>query len=290
MTTTTTTMRRRRALLSLCRRVPPLRFVSSRRPCSPVRLCLRLRLRPCDRYVQPWRSGETGHKRRVARSFRRLNPRSRLATRNRYVKVDDWTKSNEEKSSWYTNAWTLNVNDARLNNTDEAFPPFQVRGAETGAFFRGWGAAAAAAAAAAERAETTSTEDRSKRAEDSGKSTEDSGSTETISGSTEDRIKSTAADRNARSRSTAAGSHRMTAETTDAERLQTTDAERLQTTDAERLQTTDTDTEGLQTTDAEGTIELMWTISDRIEEAETGGRRADAAGKAGKAAGTLDAS
>jgi hypothetical protein len=275
MTTTTTTMRRRRALLSLCRRVPPLRFVSSRRPCSPVRLCLRLRLRPCDRYVQPWRSGETGHKRRVARSFRRLNPRSRLATRNRYVKVDDWTKSNEEKSSWYTNAWTLNVNDARLNNTDEAFPPFQVRGAETGAFFRGWGAAAAAAAAAAERAETTSTEDRSKRAEDSGKSTEDSGSTE-------DRIKSTAADRNARSRSTAAGSHRMTAETTD--------AERLQTTDAERLQTTDTDTEGLQTTDAEGTIELMWTISDRIEEAETGGRRADAAGKAGKAAGTLDAS
>jgi hypothetical protein len=275
MTTTTTTMRRRRALLSLCRRVLPLRFVSSRRPCSPVRLCLRLRLRPCDRYVQPWRSGETGHKRRVARSFRRLNPRSRLATRNRYVKVDDWTKSNEEKSSWYTNAWTLNVNDARLNNTDEAFPPFQVRGAETGAFFRGWGAAAAAAAAAAERAETTSTEDRSKRAEDSGKSTEDSGSTE-------DRIKSTAADRNARSRSTAAGSHRMTAETTD--------AERLQTTDAERLQTTDTDTEGLQTTDAEGTIELMWTISDRIEEAETGGRRADAAGKAGKAAGTLDAS
>jgi hypothetical protein len=275
MTTTTTTMRRRRALLSLCRRVPPLRFVSSRRPCSPVRLCLRLRLRPCDRYVQPWRSGETGHKRRVARSFRRLNPRSRLATRNRYVKVDDWTKSNEEKSSWYTNAWTLNVNDARLNNTDEAFPPFQVRGAETGAFFRGWGAAAAAAAAAAERAETTSTEDRSKRAEDSGKSTEDSGSTE-------DRIKSTAADRNARSRSTAAGSHRMTAEMTD--------AERLQTTDAERLQTTDTDTEGLQTTDAEGTIELMWTISDRIEEAETGGRRADAAGKAGKAAGTLDAS
>ena len=275
MTTTTTTMRRRRALLSLCRRVPPLRFVSSRRPCSPVRLCLRLRLRPCDRYVKPWRSGETGHKRRVARSFRRLNPRSRLATRNRYVKVDDWTKSNEEKSSWYTNAWTLNVNDARLNNTDEAFPPFQVRGAETGAFFRGWGAAAAAAAAAAERAETTSTEDRSKRAEDSGKSTEDSGSTE-------DRIKSTAADRNARSRSTAAGSHRMTAETTD--------AERLQTTDAERLQTTDTDTEGLQTTDAEGTIELMWTISDRIEEAETGGRRADAAGKAGKAAGTLDAS
>ena len=272
MTTTTTTMRRRRALLSLCRRVLPLRFVSSRRPCSPVRLCLRLRLRPCDRYVQPWRSGETGHKRRVARSFRRLNPRSRLATRNRYVKVDDWTKSNEEKSSWYTNAWTLNVNDARLNNTDEAFPPFQVRGAETGAFFRGWGAAAAAAA---ERAETTSTEDRSKRAEDSGKSTEDSGSTE-------DRIKSTAADRNARSRSTAAGSHRMTAETTD--------AERLQTTDAERLQTTDTDTEGLQTTDAEGTIELMWTISDRIEEAETGGRRADAAGKAGKAAGTLDAS
>ena len=275
MTTTTTTMRRRRALLSLCRRVPPLRFVSSRRPCSPVRLCLRLRLRPCDRYVQPWRSGETGHKRRVARSFRRLNPRSRLATRNRYVKVDDWTKSNEEKSSWYTNAWTLNVNDARLNNTDEAFPPFQVRGAETGAFFRGWGAAAAAAAAAAERAETTSTEDRSKRAEDSGKSTEDSGSTE-------DRIKSTAADRNARSRSTAAGSHRMTAETTD--------AERLQTTDAERLQTTDTDTEGLQTTDAEGTIELMWTISDRIEEAETGGRRADAAGKAGKGAETLDAS
>ena len=275
MTTTTTTMRRRRALLSLCRRVLPLRFVSSRRPCSPVRLCLRLRLRPCDRYVQPWRSGETGHKRRVARSFRRLNPRSRLATRNRYVKVDDWTKSNEEKSSWYTNAWTLNVNDARLNNTDEAFPPFQVRGAETGAFFRGWGAAAAAAAAAAERAETTSTEDRSKRAEDSGKSTEDSGSTE-------DRIKSTAADRNARSRSTAAGSHRMTAEMTD--------AERLQTTDAERLQTTDTDTEGLQTTDAEGTIELMWTISDRIEEAETGGRRADAAGKAGKAAGTLDAS
>ena len=191
------------------------------------------------------------------------------------MKVDDWTKSNEEKFSWYTNAWTLNVNDARLNNTDEAFPPFQARGAETGAFFRGWGAAAAAAAAAAERAETTSTEDRSKRAEDSGKSTEDSGSTE-------DRIKSTAADRNARSRSTAAGSHRMTAEMTD--------AERLQTTDAERLQTTDTDTEGLQTTDAEGTIELMWTISDRIEEAETGGRRADAAGKAGKAAGTLDAS
>ena len=34
----------------------------------------------------------------------------------------------------------------------------------------------------------------------------------------------------------------------------------------------------------------MWTISDRIEEAETGGRRADAAGKAGKGAGTLDAS